>query len=145
MRAIATAAVREAADGAEFIQRAEKACGARIEVLSGEKEARLVAQGIMMGFVDADGIAGDLGGGSLELIELAKDKLEEAVTLPVGGLRLIDASGGKLEKAQPLVDDGDRAGALARRRQGAAVLRGRRQLAGARASAHGAVRATRCA
>jgi exopolyphosphatase/guanosine-5'-triphosphate,3'-diphosphate pyrophosphatase len=104
VRAIATAAVREAVDGAEFIQRAEKACGTKIEVLSGEKEARLVAQGIMMGFVDADGIAGDLGGGSLELIELAKDKLEEAVTLPVGGLRLIDASGGKLEKTQPLVD-----------------------------------------
>ena len=104
MRAIATAAVRDAADGPEFIARAEKACGTKIEVLSGEKEARLVAQGIMMGFIDADGIAGDLGGGSLELVELAADKLQEAVTLPVGGLRLIDASGAKIEKAQPLVD-----------------------------------------
>jgi exopolyphosphatase/guanosine-5'-triphosphate,3'-diphosphate pyrophosphatase len=105
LRAIATAAVREAQDGAEFIARAERACGARIEVLSGEKEARLVAQGIMMGFMDADGIAGDLGGGSLELIELSKDRLQEAVTLPVGGLRLIDASGAKIEKVQPLVDE----------------------------------------
>ncbi len=105
VRAIATAAVRDAADGSEFIARAEKACGTKIEVLSGEKEARLVAQGIMMGFLDADGIAGDLGGGSLELIELAEDKLQEAVTLPVGGLRLIDASGAKLEKAQPLIDE----------------------------------------
>jgi exopolyphosphatase/guanosine-5'-triphosphate,3'-diphosphate pyrophosphatase len=104
VRAIATAAVREAVDGTEFIARAEKACGTKIEVLSGEKEARLVAQGTMMGFVDADGIAGDLGGGSLELIELAKDRLQETVTLPVGGLRLIDASGAKLEKALPLVD-----------------------------------------
>ena len=104
VRAIATAAVREAADGSEFIARAEKACGAKIEVLSGEKEAKLVAQGTMMGFVDADGLAGDLGGGSLELIELAKDRLQESVTLPVGGLRLIDASGGKIERAQPLVD-----------------------------------------
>lgn len=105
MRAIATAAVREAEDGAQFIQRAEKACGARIEVLSGEKEAQLVAQGIMMGFMEADGIAGDLGGGSLELIELTKDKLQEAVTLPVGGLRLIDTSGGKIEKVIPLVEE----------------------------------------
>jgi exopolyphosphatase / guanosine-5'-triphosphate,3'-diphosphate pyrophosphatase len=105
LRAIATAAVRDAADGSEFIARAEKACGTKIEVLSGEKEARLVAQGIMMGFIDADGIAGDLGGGSLELVELAEDKLQEAVTLPVGGLRLIDASGAKLEKALPLVDE----------------------------------------
>jgi len=105
VRAIATAAVREAVDGADFIARAEKVCGTKIEVLSGEKEARLVAQGIMMGFVDADGIAGDLGGGSLELVELARDKLQEAVTLPVGGLRLIDASGAKIEKVQPLVDE----------------------------------------
>ncbi len=104
VRAIATAAVREAADGSEFIAQAEKACGAKIEVLSGEKEAKLVAQGTMMGFINADGLAGDLGGGSLELIELAKDRLQEAVTLPVGGLRLIDASGAKIEKAQPLVD-----------------------------------------
>lgn len=105
VRAIATAAVRDAADGKDFITRAEKACGCKIEVLSGEKEAKLVAQGIMMGFIDANGIAGDLGGGSLELIELSREKLQEAVTLPVGGLWLIDASGGKIEKAQPFVDE----------------------------------------
>ncbi len=51
----------------------------RIEVLSGEKEAELVAQGIMMGFVEPDGIAGDLGGGSLELIDIASDRLKQAV------------------------------------------------------------------
>jgi exopolyphosphatase/guanosine-5'-triphosphate,3'-diphosphate pyrophosphatase len=104
VRAIATAAVRDAADGPQFIVRAEKACGTKIEVLSGEKEARLVAQGIMMGFTDADGIAGDLGGGSLELIDIASDKLKEAATLPVGGLRLIDATGAKIDRAQPLID-----------------------------------------
>jgi exopolyphosphatase/guanosine-5'-triphosphate,3'-diphosphate pyrophosphatase len=104
VRAIATAAVRDAADGSEFIARAEKACNARIEVLSGEKEAKLVAQGTMMGFVDPEGFAGDLGGGSLELVELSEHRLQEAVTLPVGGLRLIDASGAKIEKAAPLVD-----------------------------------------
>src|SRR4029078_10664991 len=48
LRAFATAAVRDAANGSEFIAQAEKACGTRVEVLSGEKEARLVAQGIMM-------------------------------------------------------------------------------------------------
>jgi exopolyphosphatase/guanosine-5'-triphosphate,3'-diphosphate pyrophosphatase len=105
VRAVATAAVRDAVDGKEFIARAEKACGCKIDVLSGEKEAKLVAQGVLMGFMDASGIAGDLGGGSLELIELSREKLQEAVTLPVGGLRLIDASGGKIEKAQPLVEE----------------------------------------
>ena len=105
MRAIATAAVRDAEDGSNFITRAEKACGCKIEILSGEMEAELVAQGITMGFIDADGIAGDLGGGSLELIELSRENLQAAVTLPVGGLRLMDASGAKMEKAQPLVDE----------------------------------------
>jgi exopolyphosphatase/guanosine-5'-triphosphate,3'-diphosphate pyrophosphatase len=105
LRAIATAAVREAEDGAEFIARGEEACGTRIEVLSGEKEARLAAQGILMGFAEADGIAGDLGGGSLELIDLARRRLADATTLPLGGLRLIDTTGDRIDKAAALVDD----------------------------------------
>lgn len=102
---IATAAVREAQNGADFLREGEAACGCKIEVLSGETEARLAAQGIMMGFVDPDGIAGDLGGGSLELIDLAKGKLQDAVTLPLGGLRLIDTTGNKLEKAVDIIDE----------------------------------------
>ncbi len=103
--AIATAAVREAKNGREFLARGEAAAGCAIEVLSGEKEARLAAQGIMMGFVDADGIAGDLGGGSLELIDLKGGKLTDAVTLPLGGLRLIDTTGNRLEKAVDVIDE----------------------------------------
>ena len=85
LRAIATAAVRDAQNGHEFIERGERILGVSIEVLSGEKEARLAAQGIMMGFIDADGIAGDLGGGSLELIDIVQDRLKEAATAPLGG------------------------------------------------------------
>jgi len=102
---IATAAVRDAQNGPSFIQRGERILDTSIEILSGEKEARLAAQGIMMGFVDDDGIAGDLGGGSLELVDLAKDRLKEEATLPLGGLRLIDQTGDKIEKALPLVDE----------------------------------------
>jgi len=105
LRAIATAAVRDAADGRDFIVKAEKACGTHVEVLSGEKEAEFAAQGIRMGFVDADGLAGDLGGGSLEIIDISKDRLNDASTLPLGGLRLIDQTGDKLDKALPLVDE----------------------------------------
>ncbi len=47
-------------------------------MLSGEKEAEFAAQGIRMGFVDADGLAGDLGGGSLEIIDIYKDRLNDA-------------------------------------------------------------------
>ncbi|WP_325024821.1 Ppx/GppA phosphatase family protein [Hyphomicrobium sp.] len=102
---IATAAVREAQNGPDFIEQGERAIGAKIEILSGEKEARLAAQGIMMGFVDADGIAGDLGGGSLELIDLEQSKLKEAATLPLGGLRLIDTTGNKVDRAIDVIDN----------------------------------------
>ncbi|MGQ0458055.1 MAG: Ppx/GppA family phosphatase [Hyphomicrobium sp.] len=104
LKAIATAAVRDAKNGANFIERGEAACGCDIEILSGEKEARLAAQGIMMGFVDADGFTGDLGGGSLELIDLQHERLREAATLPLGGLRLIDSTGAKLDKALEVAD-----------------------------------------
>jgi exopolyphosphatase / guanosine-5'-triphosphate,3'-diphosphate pyrophosphatase len=104
LRAVATAAVREAEDGVDFIMRGEEACGTKIEVLSGEKEAELAAHGIMMGFLNADGFAADLGGGSLELIDIAHGSLAEATTMPLGGLRLIDTTGGRLEKAADVVD-----------------------------------------
>ncbi|MCB1506206.1 MAG: Ppx/GppA family phosphatase [Hyphomicrobiaceae bacterium] len=100
--AIATAAVREADDGPEFIRRGEKELGERIQILSGEKEATLAASGIMMGFVGADGVAGDLGGGSLELIDISGPTLNEATTLPLGGLRLIDTTKGKVDKAEQI-------------------------------------------
>jgi len=105
VKAIATAAVREARDGAEFIARAERAAGVPIQVLSGEREAELAARGIMMGFRNPNGIAGDLGGGSLELIEVPPGKRLEAVTLPLGGLRLIDSSGGRIDRALEIADE----------------------------------------
>jgi exopolyphosphatase / guanosine-5'-triphosphate,3'-diphosphate pyrophosphatase len=105
LRAIATAAVREAADGPDFIARAEQACGAPVHVLSGEREAELAAEGIVMGFCEADGMVGDLGGGSLELIDITGSKLRHAVTLPLGGLRLIDLTGNEIEQALPFIDD----------------------------------------
>jgi exopolyphosphatase/guanosine-5'-triphosphate,3'-diphosphate pyrophosphatase len=105
VRAIATAAVREASDGRDFIVRGAQAAGTEIQVLSGEREAELAAKGILMGFREADGVAGDLGGGSLELIDIVAARSREAATLPLGGLRLIDTSGGRLERALDLVDE----------------------------------------
>jgi len=105
VHAIATAAVRDATDGRDFIARGEKACGTRIHILSGEREAELAAFGIRMGFNDADGIAGDLGGGSLELTDIRNDKLRNAMTLPLGGLRLIDVTGNRLDRAEDAIDE----------------------------------------
>lgn len=104
VRAIATAACREARNGPSFVVRAEATLGTPIEVLSGGQEAGLAAQGILMGFRAPDGIAGDLGGGSLELVDVAGEAMRQAVTLPLGGLRLLDASGGRLERASNLAD-----------------------------------------
>jgi exopolyphosphatase/guanosine-5'-triphosphate,3'-diphosphate pyrophosphatase len=102
--AIATAACRDAKDGPDFIARGEQALGVSIQVLSGEREAALAANGILMGFRNPDGIAGDLGGGSLELIDVGGEKLREAVTLPLGGLRLIDVAGDRMDKALDVTD-----------------------------------------
>jgi len=105
LRAIATAAVRDASDGPAFIRNAEQALGGvKVEVLTGEQEARYAAEGILMGFLHADGIAGDLGGGSLELIDVAAKALNSATTLPLGGLRLIDTTGDRIDRAQPAID-----------------------------------------
>lgn len=90
---LATAAVREASDGPEFVAEAEKLCGWPIRVLSGAEEARLSAQGVVAGTPGADGIMGDLGGGSLELVELNAGRVGRAVTLPLGPLRLIETCG----------------------------------------------------
>ena len=103
--AVATAAAREAKNGAEFIDLAEKALGAGIIVLTGKEEARYAALGVIAGIPEADGIAGDLGGGSLELVDLHDGKLHDGITLPIGPLRLIDLSGGSIARAADIVDE----------------------------------------
>ncbi len=104
IHAVATAATREAKNGAAFVTRATNALGAKISVLSGKKEAQYAALGVLTGIPDADGIVGDLGGGSLELVEINKGEIGDGVTLPLGALRLIDLSGADMEKAKTLAD-----------------------------------------
>src|SRR5262249_4560439 len=88
----------------EFIARGERALGTRIQILSGTREAELAANGIIMGFRSPDGFAGDLGGGSLEIIEVGGQTLSRSTTLPLGGLRLIDAAGGRIDEAGDIGD-----------------------------------------
>ena len=70
VRGIATAAVRDAANGAEFLNRAERVLNCKIELLSGQREARLSALGVISSIHKTNGLVGDLGGGSLELIDV---------------------------------------------------------------------------
>lgn len=104
LKVIATAAVRDAQDGDEFIRIAEEICRVDVQILTGEEEARVAAQGVMMGVPDADGIVADMGGGSVELVDVRDGDVRNAVTLPLGGLRLIDTTGGKIEKAAAIID-----------------------------------------
>jgi exopolyphosphatase / guanosine-5'-triphosphate,3'-diphosphate pyrophosphatase len=89
----ATAAVRDAADGQAFCDRVAAATGLKIRVLSGEEEARYAALGVLAGIPCADGMVGDLGGSSLELVRLADGQPARGVTLPLGPFALADASG----------------------------------------------------
>ncbi len=87
---LATAAAREAVNGREFIAEVEHRCGQKVKVISGKEEARISALGVLAGIPDADGVMGDLGGGSLELVEIVKGKQQRSATLSLGTLRLLD-------------------------------------------------------
>ena len=102
MHVLATAAAREAENGAAFIDSAESILGCRIRVLTGEEEARFSALGVIAGYYKPDGIAGDLGGGSLELVDVKGNVHSGGQTLPLGGLRLAELSGNSISKARAI-------------------------------------------
>src|SRR5215469_3748651 len=87
---LATAAVRDAEDGAEFVNDVEKRFSIRVRVLPGAEEGRLSALGVLAGIPDASGVVGDLGGGSVELAAVGNGKVGNVSTLPIGPLRLME-------------------------------------------------------
>jgi exopolyphosphatase/guanosine-5'-triphosphate,3'-diphosphate pyrophosphatase len=101
--AIATAAARDASNGPAFIAAAEKICGCEIQIISGPREAKLSALGVISGVHKPDGLVGDLGGGSLELIDVKGNAVRQGVTLPLGSLALQDASQKSPKKAERIV------------------------------------------
>jgi exopolyphosphatase / guanosine-5'-triphosphate,3'-diphosphate pyrophosphatase len=84
----ATAAVREAENGSEFVADIEQECDLNVQVLSGKQEARFAGLGVLSGMPFAQGLVGDLGGGSLELVQVGDHKIGDTATLPLGALRL---------------------------------------------------------
>ncbi len=84
----ATAAAREARDGPAFVDRVRAETGLVIRVLSGEEEAHFSALGVIAGQPEAQGVVGDLGGSSLELVRIADGRSGEGVTLPLGPFAL---------------------------------------------------------
>ncbi|WP_210487357.1 exopolyphosphatase [Microvirga antarctica] len=100
---LATAAARDASNGPAFLEAASRACGREIALLSGAEEARLSALGVLSGFHTPDGLVGDMGGGSLELVDVRAGHVGVGVTMPLGGLALQDLSGGSVKKAQKII------------------------------------------
>ncbi|HEX3888632.1 MAG TPA: Ppx/GppA phosphatase family protein [Phenylobacterium sp.] len=87
--AAATAAVREAADGPAFLRRVREETGLNVRVLTGDEEARYAALGVIAGQPDAEGVVGDLGGSSLELVRLnGASGAQDGTTLPLGPFAL---------------------------------------------------------
>ncbi|HEV2302539.1 MAG TPA: hypothetical protein VGR91_13305 [Stellaceae bacterium] len=119
---IATAAVRDAEDGRAFASEVARRCQVKVDVIDGAEEARLSASGVLAGIPAADGVVGDLGGGSVELVRVSRPaapgmpsvaRIGDGVTLPIGPLRL-----GELGETGKAVSE-----AIERAIAGAAVLR----------------------
>src|SRR5499433_1862300 len=100
---LATAAVRDARDGEDFAAEVERQCRVQVKIIDGAEEARLSAAGVLAGIPDADGIAADLGGGSVELVRVmpgallaggGMGQIGQGVTLPLGPLRLAELGEG---------------------------------------------------
>jgi exopolyphosphatase/guanosine-5'-triphosphate,3'-diphosphate pyrophosphatase len=118
LHVIATAAARDARNGRDFLAAAEEAIGAPVQLLPGSREAKLSAYGIISGFAKPDGVVGDLGGGSLELIDVKGTHAGTGASLPVGGLALMDASGRSPRAAAKIVREALAASPAAARLQG---------------------------
>jgi exopolyphosphatase/guanosine-5'-triphosphate,3'-diphosphate pyrophosphatase len=100
---LATAAARDASNGRDFVASVEAITGVPTSILSGAEEARLTALGVISGFHHPDGVAGDLGGGSLEVIDVKGVKIGVGETFPIGGLRLEEGSQKSVKKAEKIV------------------------------------------
>jgi exopolyphosphatase/guanosine-5'-triphosphate,3'-diphosphate pyrophosphatase len=99
---LATAAVRDASDGPEFMHALESRPGIKAHIVSGQDEARFSGFGVMCGMPDASGVMGDLGGGSLELVAIGRGRIGSSSTLPIGPLRLM--SSGKSDPKRVVID-----------------------------------------
>lgn len=100
---LATAAVRDASNGADFVRSIERH-GVKVKVISGEREAELAAQGVLASFHEPMGISADLGGGSMELATIERTRIGHTTSLHLGSLRVLDATDGKLAAMEKLVE-----------------------------------------
>ncbi len=106
MEILATAAVREASNGPEFV----RVLNARmpevpIRVLTGPEEAAMSASGLLCGIPGAEGVLGDIGGGSLEVVRISGGGIGLNASLPLGVIRLSERAGGDPVRARAIAEE----------------------------------------
>lgn len=87
VRTVATAAVRDASNGREFLNEVRK-FGLDAKLLDGDGEAQAAGYGVLAAMPDADGLVADLGGGSLELVRISGGEVGDRISLPLGAMRV---------------------------------------------------------
>jgi len=106
LEVLATAAMRDAANGPAFADALRaRMPGVPLRILTGEEEAAMSADGVLLGVPGADGILGDIGGGSLEIVDLAAGRPAASVSLPLGVIRLAERAGGDPARARGIAED----------------------------------------
>lgn len=100
---LATAAVRDAKNGPEFVARLQKQHGIDITVISGEREAELAAKAVLSSFHEPFGISADMGGGSMELASIERFHIGNVASSHLGSLRLLDESDGKRDTMEEII------------------------------------------
>ncbi len=106
--AVATAAVRDAEDGPEFCDQVRQETGLEIQVIPGAEEARLSAQGVLLGWPDASGLVCDIGGSSMELAEVRGGTVGHCETSNLGPLKLQTIKGGQRGRLAHIKDTVER-------------------------------------
>jgi exopolyphosphatase/guanosine-5'-triphosphate,3'-diphosphate pyrophosphatase len=92
LRTIATCAVREARNGPEFCRRVREEIGLEVEVIAGDREARLAFASVQNAF-DLSGknvVVADIGGGSTEIVFATGNLIESIFSTPLGAVRLTE-------------------------------------------------------
>jgi len=102
---VATAAVRNAADGPDFVREVAEETGLEVRVLSGEDEAWYSALGLATGIPDAHGVMGDLGGSSLELTPILNGQPQPGRTSALGPQEVLEGDAFDSETATRIIDE----------------------------------------
>ncbi len=98
LRAVGTSALRDAANGGELIERVERATGIRIEVVSGEEEARLIHLALrhrLPALEKRSAMLIDIGGGSVEVSLCERGDIVAVESFPMGTVRLLELFAGR--------------------------------------------------